>query len=253
MSGYNQQGIEKDNPITRRARMVQELRNTYGSRATGGGVPPEVLGSLGAAPIPDASMMQSGLDEEGRGGLTTGPPLDPDEAKRREQAWAAQTGQRIGEGEPGEDEGAGYASAEDVAAAATLDDKLRAAKPGQVVPLTKEQLALMRSGQFKYPTETANFSRLQRVDFEERTVTVSGMAFPFTEDEAAELAHIVVRIVGNAVRQDLLKALQGLPSPPGFVVSSEPIRLAVDMPRNPPLITGEGVSSADDSDTGGAG
>jgi len=192
----------KENAITRAADRIAELNAQYGKRALGGGMPREAAGPLGlAAPAPvptppDPTMLNTGLSETGEGGISFAQPMDETKRSELEAEWAAQTGQNVGPQSP-----------EDAESEDGYDTSVR--------PDTKEPVRMLSPRVQRPspplvigPTGPANLSSLERVDLIAREIVVGGVAFRIDDDEAAEFARLMARVVLAAVQRDMEKALE---------------------------------------------
>lgn len=187
------------------------MNREFGYRAGGGGVPREVLEQVAVpAPAPPA-VMQSGLSETGEGGILAAPPVDPERARQLEAAWAAQTGQRVGERAPAEEEAEdGY----DLSVAPDVRETAREFIGRNAGAL--KRLAQIE-GRERAPVRP-DFTKLESVDLVANEVTVGGVRFALSGEARAEIAAIVVRVVRESIIKDLEAALgnevQSVPDAP---------------------------------------
>lgn len=182
----------KDNPATRLADRIAELNSMYGTRASGGGVP--------SAPAPEPGgeappTLNSGLSEDGGGGLRMVAALPPEEQERLNRR-AVEAGLMVDDSIPADNS--------DLEPAADPPTRSLVGKRG--TPVRGVQI----TGLSADPAGPVSFTDFQTIDLKQRLVYVGGFPFPYGDAEARAFGALIVGIIRRVVDYDLEKALANL-------------------------------------------
>lgn len=201
----NQVAFVKDNPATRAAQRVAELRAQLGTRADRG-LPPADSGVVGEVDVRQAPLGANGEP------LPIVSPLTPEQIAERNRIWEMQTGQRLDA--QNNIVPAGVSDDEDIPA----PDYSPGDGPVHVDPLFNVSRTQTGRINTSLPNITPPPARSRPIDFArmeaihplDGIVIVDGMSFQMNDVEKQAAALMLARIVQRAMEEQLIKGLLGM-------------------------------------------